>query len=154
MARTCASVKVPFRDVPRWPLVPNPTNWLASSRSGLRSKYSFSNLARSTSISLGAGFPANGEILDPLNCVAACFFSNAPDIFHSPISPNCAIVRSPVFVKVVSCHGGRATAELPTLSRDSPVLCCPDYEDLHAGIWARYICIEQRLLIPVSVDCD
>ena len=73
-------MNVPFKDVPRWPLVPNATNWLASSRSGVRSKYSFSNLARSTSISLGAGFPASGEILHPLNSVAGCFFSNALDI--------------------------------------------------------------------------
>jgi hypothetical protein len=32
-------------------------------------------MARSTNISFGAGFPASGEILDPLDCVAAGSFS-------------------------------------------------------------------------------
>src|ERR1700687_4532447 len=118
----------------------------------------------STSISLGAGFPASGEILDPLSCVAACFFSNALDIlplskFAIPIGRSCGhltksseLTRSDLRQGRIMArlgHGGWATAELPTLSRDSPVLCCPNYEDLHAGIGARYICIEQRLLIPV-----
>src|SRR5215467_274073 len=76
MARTCASVKVPSRDVPRWPLVPNATNWLGSSRSGLRPKYSLSNLASSTSISRGAGLPARGERRPPLDCVSARFVSS------------------------------------------------------------------------------
>src|ERR1700690_1358691 len=53
-----------------------------------------------------------------------------------------------------SGHGGPAKAGPPTLSRDNPVLCCPNYEDLHAGIGSRYICIEQRRLIPVQVDCN
>ena len=62
MARMWASVNVPCSGVPRWPLVPKLTSWLGSPRSGLRSKYSRSSRARSTSISFGAGLPASGEI--------------------------------------------------------------------------------------------
>src|SRR5271169_3539821 len=63
MARMCASVKVPCSDEPRCPLVPKLTSWLGSFRSGLRSKYSRSRRATSTSISFGASLPARGEIL-------------------------------------------------------------------------------------------
>src|ERR1019366_3491414 len=63
MARMCASVKVARSDDPRWPLVPKLTIWVGSRRSGLRSKYSVSSRATSTSISFGAGLPASGEIV-------------------------------------------------------------------------------------------
>src|SRR5208337_4230799 len=63
MARTWASVNEPRSDEPRCPLVPKLTRCSGSSRSGRRSKYSRSRRARSTSISLGAGFPARGEMV-------------------------------------------------------------------------------------------
>src|ERR1039458_3262823 len=59
----CASVKVPTSEDPRWPLVPKLTTWVGSLTSGLRSKYSRSSRATSTSISFGAGLPASGEIV-------------------------------------------------------------------------------------------
>src|SRR5262245_44431359 len=62
MARVCASVNVPRRGVPRWPLVPDAPRWLGSARSGPRSKYSRSSRAGSISRSLGAGLPARGDI--------------------------------------------------------------------------------------------
>src|ERR1039458_6002910 len=88
--------------------------------------------------------------------------------FHSLMSPNWAIVRSPDKIlrtdQVCSRqgritpqlgNGGRATAELPTLFRDSPVLCCPNYKDLHARLGGRYICIDKsHLIVAVRVDCD
>jgi len=54
--------EVPCIGEPRCPLVPKLTRWLGSSRSGRRSKYSLSKRATSTSMSLGAGLPASGEI--------------------------------------------------------------------------------------------
>src|SRR5580704_4262952 len=64
MARMCASVNVPRRGEPRCPLVPKLTSWLGSCRSGWRSKQAISRRATSINISLGAGLPASGEIVD------------------------------------------------------------------------------------------
>src|SRR5215472_17421418 len=58
-----ASVNDRWNGEPRCPLVPKLTCWAGSSRSGRHSKYSRSSRGRSTSISLGAGLPASGEIV-------------------------------------------------------------------------------------------
>ena len=65
-----------------------------------------------------------------------------PQCGHFRIDQDCSSVLRQGRIMEQLGHGGRATAEPPTLSRDSPVLCCPNYEDLHAGLRARYICIE------------
>src|SRR6266478_1386721 len=62
IAKICASVNEPSKGDPRCPLVPKLTRCVGSSRSGRRSKYSFSRRDRSTSISFGAGLPASGEM--------------------------------------------------------------------------------------------
>src|SRR5208282_4460760 len=59
----CTSLNVPRSGEPRCPLVPKLTSWLGSSKSGRRSKYSFSRRATSTSNSFGAGLPASDEML-------------------------------------------------------------------------------------------
>src|SRR5271169_4777417 len=99
----------------------------------------------------GAGFSASSEIPVPLNCVATCFYSSALGILPLsniaiPIGRSFAqLTRSSELTRFVLGqgrttaqlgHGGRAMAESPTLSRDSPVLCCLNYEDLYAGIGA------------------
>src|SRR5215831_9846582 len=62
IARMWASVNDRWNGEPRCPLVPKLTRWAGSSTSGRQSKYSRSSRDRSTSISLGAGLPASGEI--------------------------------------------------------------------------------------------
>src|SRR5215475_7487175 len=63
IARICASVNEPWNGDPRCPLVPKLTRWAGSSASGRHAKYSRSSRDRSTSISLGAGLPASGDIV-------------------------------------------------------------------------------------------
>src|SRR6516162_7152623 len=58
-----ASVNDPRSGEPRCPLVPKSTNWVGSSRSSRRSKYSRSSRAGSINISFGGGLPASGEIV-------------------------------------------------------------------------------------------
>lgn len=62
IARMWSSLKEPRSAEPRWPLVPKATRWVGSPGSGCRSWYSRSSLAGSISRSLGAGFPASGEV--------------------------------------------------------------------------------------------
>jgi hypothetical protein len=65
-------------------------------------------------------------------------------------------LTSSVFITIVSssrlAHSGRVTAKLSAHAHNSLVFCCPNYEDLHAGIVGRYIYIEQSFLIPLWVD--
>ena len=71
-------MKLPLSDEPRCPLVPKLTRWLGSLMSGLRSKYSRSSRAKSTSNSFGAGLPASGEIAIASNPLA--FIHGRPDL--------------------------------------------------------------------------
>src|SRR5512139_5087 len=60
IASTCASLKVPLSDEPRWPLVPKLTRCAGSPGSGTRARYSWRSLPISASRSVGAGWPASG----------------------------------------------------------------------------------------------
>ena len=69
IAATCKSVKVPFKDVPRWPDVPKDTSCVGSVISGALSKYASTRVCTSIISCSCTGVPANLWVIETSNLI-------------------------------------------------------------------------------------